>query len=86
MKCTVWGDIVSNYVVSLYGDKTHRGDHLEKYRNIESLCCVTGTNIGQLYFKNKQTHGKRDQICDYQRWEWWWEWGEGELDKGSQKI
>ena len=28
------------------------------YRNIKSLCCVTGTNsvVGQLYFKNKQTN------------------------------
>ena len=39
-------------------DWSHHGDHLEMYRNIKSLCCVTGTNIvltvGKLYFKNKQ--------------------------------
>ena len=46
------------------------GDHFEMYRNTESLCCVSGTNKhsveGQSYFKNKQTHRKRDRICGYQ--------------------
>lgn len=40
------------------------GVHFEMYRNIESLCCVSGANsaIGQLYFTHKQmkqTHRKR---------------------------
>ena len=38
--------------------------------------------VGQLYFKNKPTHRKRDQISGYQR--------QGrlgvELDEGSQKV
>ena len=38
--------------------------------------------IGQLYFKNKQTHRKRDQICGYSRWVV----REGKLDEGSQKA
>ena len=51
-------------------------DLFEMHRNIESICCIPGANIalyvGQLYFKNKQTnkkktHGKRDQICGYQK-------------------
>ena len=28
----------------------------------------------------QQTHRKRDQICDYQRW------GEGRMDEDSQKV
>ena len=38
--------------------------------------------VGQLYFKKKQTHRKRDQFCGYQRWRV----GEGELDEGSEKV
>ena len=45
---------------------------------------VTGTNsaIGQLYAKNKETHGKRYQICGY----WRQEVGKKELDEGSQRY
>ena len=35
------GNIVNNYVTSLYGDRlqlAYHGDHFEMYRNIESLC------------------------------------------------
>ena len=38
------GNIVNNYVASLYGtycNYTYHGDHFEMYRNIESLCYVT---------------------------------------------
>ena len=43
------------------------GVHFEMYRNIESLCCVSGTNsvVDQLYFTNKQvkqTHRKRSDL------------------------
>ena len=38
--------------------------------------------VGQLYFKNKQTHGKRDQIPSYQTGDG----GRRKLDKGSQKV
>ena len=42
---------------------TYCGDHFEMYGNIASLSCVTGTNsvVGRLFFKNIQTHRKRDQ-------------------------
>lgn len=43
--CAVWGT-VNNSLVSSYGDTVTRlGDHFEMYRNIGSLCCVTGPNI-----------------------------------------
>ena len=55
------------------------------HRNMQLLCCVTGTNnvVGQLYFK--QTHGKKRSDL------WLSEAGgrggrEGELDDGSQKV
>ena len=47
--------------------QTSYGNHFEIYRNIESLC--SGSNIikvGQLNFKNKQNHRKKDQTCGYQ--------------------
>jgi len=56
------GIIVNNYVMSLYGDRWQidsHGDHFEMCRNMESPCCITGTNrnyysvISQLYFKSK---------------------------------
>ena len=50
---------------------------LEIYRNIESLCCVTGTNsvVGQLGVKSKQTNSEKDQICGTR--------GEGDGVKGN---
>ena len=72
-----------------YRNQTYHGDHFEKYRNIESLCCVTGTNIVlQVNYTSKpkqanlQTDRKRDQICGYQMP------GEGErqLDEGGKKV
>ena len=51
------------------GNQTYCGDHFEMYNNIESLCFATRANsVGQLYFKSKQAHRKRDQSCGYQRW------------------
>ena len=41
------GHIVSNYVLSLYGDTSQLEyciDQYEMHRNIGSLYCVTGTN------------------------------------------
>ena len=51
-----------------YFNYTYCGHQFEMYRNIESLCYVTGTNsvVGQFYFKNKLTHRKTDQICGCQ--------------------
>ena len=56
------------------------GVHFEMYRNIESLCCVSGTNsvVGQLYFTKKQmkqTHRKRldqwlPEVGDEREEEW----------------
>ena len=42
------GNTVNNYVIfCVVTDDNHayHGDHFEMYRNIESLCCVPGTNI-----------------------------------------
>ena len=60
-------------------------DHLEMYRNIKLLCCVAKVSsvIGKLYFKNNQTHRRRNQVCYHQirgQWEL------GELDQGSQNY
>ena len=38
------------------GKQTYHDDHFEVYKNIESLCCALGTNVGKLCFKNKQTN------------------------------
>ena len=42
-----------------------------KYGHIESLGCITGSDIVlQVSFTSRmygQTHGKRDQMCAYQR-------------------
>ena len=41
-------------------------DHLDGYRNIESLCCVTGTDIvltvDKLHFKSKQLIEKESRF------------------------
>ena len=47
---------INNNVIFLHGD-----GHFAMHRNSKSLCCIIpGTNntvfVGQLYFKNKQTH------------------------------
>ena len=43
-------NVVNNYVISLYDKVTASnytyGDHFETYRNVRSLCCMTGTKIG----------------------------------------
>ena len=41
------GNIVNKCMISLYGNILYldmHSDHFEMYRNIELLCCVTGTN------------------------------------------
>lgn len=48
------------------------------YRNNEPLCCITGTNIGQLYFKSKQTKEIRLVVKGGSQ--------VGELGEGSQKV
>ena len=55
------------------------------YRNIESWCSVPGTNIVQLHYKNKQTkkHIEKEISFVVTRSG---EWGEGELEEGSQKV
>ena len=57
--------------------------HFEMYRNIKSPCWEIGINcvVGQLYFKNKQTHRKREQI-----WGYTGRRGRGELEEGGQKY
>lgn len=46
---------------------TRHGDHLEIHKNIESLCCVSGTNtvLYSIIFQKKLI--EKDQICGYQR-------------------
>ena len=67
---SMW-NIVNNYVISLVTDDSYsyHGDHFEMYRNIKLLCWVLGINIvswfSHMTKTNKQTHAKRDQICDY---------------------
>ena len=43
-----------------YCSSTYYSDHFETYRNIKSLCGVTGANsvVDQLLFQNQQTHRK----------------------------
>ena len=42
------------------------GDYLDRYRNIKSLCCVTGTDIvlivDKLHFKSKQLIEKESRF------------------------
>ena len=45
------GNIVNNYMISLYGD------HFEMHRDIKSLRCAPRNNtVGQLYSDYKQTN------------------------------
>ena len=38
------------------------------YRDLESLCCITGNNIIlQVVILQKQTNSQKDKICGYQR-------------------
>ena len=61
-------------------NQTYHGVHFEgTNRNIRSLSCVTETNIGQLYFKIKQTQRKRFVVSRDR------ECGVGELSEGSQR-
>ena len=53
-----------------YCNLTYHDDHLEIYRNIKSLCYVTG---------NKQTHRKEISFMATRDWGC----GEGDLDEGS---
>ena len=60
----------------------HCGDQFEMYRNIKSLCCVTGTNsvLGQLYLETNKLIKKGLDL-----WLSEVEWG-GKLDEGSQNV
>ena len=64
----------------------HWGNHFEMYRNIESLCSITGTNIVWSIIlqkqTNKQTHRKRNNFMVTRGGEW----EDQELDEGSQKA
>ena len=85
MKCTVWGiqSITIKYLCKVTDIKQAYCDHCVMYRNVKSLCCITGTNTGmQVNYTskiNEQTHRKRDHICGYHRQR------EVELDEGNQK-
>ena len=65
------------------GNQTYHDEHFEKYRNIKTVCCITGINIVlQVNIPQKLTHRQRDQICWYQRGRWW----EKESDEANQKL
>ena len=68
MKCTVWGiqSITMSYLCMVtYRNQIYRGDQFEMCRNIESLGCVTETNIVlQVNYTSKTNKViKKDQIC-----------------------
>ena len=50
------------------GNQTYNGDHFEMYRNTESLCCITGTNIVLQvnYIDTSIKLIEKDQICGQQ--------------------
>ena len=54
------------------------GDHLDRYRNIKSLCCVTGTDIvltvDKLHFKSKQLIEKESRFVVLTGSEWRGNW------------
>ena len=69
MKYTVWGTqsiIMSQFRMVTDGNSIYRGDHFEMYRDSESLCCITETNmILQVNYtskKHKLTHRKYPAI------------------------
>ena len=64
------------------GNRIYHGDHFKMYRDIESLCCVPGTNIVlQVNYtsKNKQIHRKIKFVVMRG-------WIEGKLHDSDQKV
>ena len=85
MKCAVWGiqSIPTEYLyVVTDQNQTYYADHFEMYRNLESLCCVTGTNIVFQVNYTSKTNSEKDEVCGYQRWGW----EEEGLDEGGQNV
>ena len=60
-----------------YCSSTYYSDHFETYRNIKSLCGVTGANsvVDQLLFQNQQTHRKEIRFMVPRGRGWDKEWG-----------
>ena len=82
------GNIVHNYVISLYGDISQPdfyGDNFEMYRNIKSLCCIKATTImSQVNYTSKQRNSWKETKFVFTA-------GvvgevEGKLDESSQKV
>ena len=66
------------------GNQTYRGDHFIMYRNIKSLCCVTGTNRDlEVDYIHKQKKSGKESRFVVTRSEGWWE---GKLNEGGQKA
>ena len=64
------------------GNQTYHGDHLEMHKNIESLCCVSGTNtVLQFNYISKTNSQKKIRFVVTQGQE-----EEEELDEDSQKV
>ena len=72
----------------IYCNQTYHGNHFKMYRSIKPLCCITGTNIvlkvNYTLKTNKQTNSQRKRSDLWLPWAE--EWGERELDEGSQKV
>ena len=61
-----------------YCNYIYHGDHFEMYRNIESLCCATGTTVVlQVNYTSKTNKLIEKEI----RLRW-----KGELDEGNQEV
>ena len=84
MRCTVWGmQLITMLHICMMTDdnQTYHGDHFEMYRNTEALCCIKElTQFCRSDTLKTNKHKKGNEICHYERW------GEGKLDKGSQKV
>ena len=61
-------------------NQTYHGDYFEMYRNIEPLCCVTGTNaVLQVNYNSKTKSENETRFVIIRD-------GEEELNEGSQHV
>ena len=79
------GNIVNNSVKSFYGDivMTYCSDNFAMYKNIKSLCCITGTVVLQVNYTSKINSQKKMRFVVIRGRELT---RSGELDEGNQKV